>query len=162
MKIEGSHLFKSPGEKVWNCLIDPQVLARCIPGCEKLELAGEGSYNAVLKIGIGALKGTFISHIRLQDKEPLSQYKLVVEGEGGLGLLKGEGLIRLAASGVNHPQRNKREADLRAPVFFPFARSEQKVCHRERHQRAQLQRQPQAHLARWVRQTVRINAFRQT
>ena len=100
MKIEGSHLFKSPGEKVWNCLIDPQVLARCIPGCEKLELAGEDSYNAVLKIGIGALKGTFISHIRLQDKQPLFQYKLVVEGEGGLGFLKGEGLIRLAASGA--------------------------------------------------------------
>jgi len=100
LKIEGSHLFKSPGEKVWNCLIDPQVLARCIPGCEKMELAGEDSYNAVLKIGIGALKGTFISHIRLQDKEPLSQYKLVVEGEGGLGFLKGEGLIRLAASGA--------------------------------------------------------------
>ena len=71
MKIEGSHLFKSPGEKVWNCLIDPQVLARCIPGCEKLELAGEDSYNAVLKIGIGALKGTFISHIRLQDRTEL-------------------------------------------------------------------------------------------
>ena len=100
MKIEGAHLFKSPREKVWNCLIDPQLLARCIPGCEKMELTGEDSYKAVLKIGIGALKGTFNGHIRLQDKQPLSQYKLVVEGEGGPGFLKGEGLIRLEASGT--------------------------------------------------------------
>jgi carbon monoxide dehydrogenase subunit G len=100
LKIEGSHLFKSPRERVWNCLIDPQVLARCLPGCEKMELAGEDAYNAVLKIGIGALKGAFSSQIRLQEKQPPFQYKLVVEGKGGPGFLKGEGLIRLEESGT--------------------------------------------------------------
>ena len=65
-----------------------------------MELAGEDSYNAVLKIGIGALKGAFSGHVRLQDKQPPSQYKLAVEGKGGLGFLKGEGLIRLEESGA--------------------------------------------------------------
>ena len=64
-----------------------------------MEADGEDSYNATLKIGIGSIKGTFIGPIRMQDKQPMSQYKLSVEGKGGPGFLSGEGVIRLEDSG---------------------------------------------------------------
>ena len=99
MKIEGSHLFKAPRERVWACLTDPQVISRCIPGCERMDPEGEDSYAAILKIGIGAIKGTFTGRIQLQDKQPMSQYKLKVEGKGGPGFLSGEGTIRLEDRG---------------------------------------------------------------
>jgi len=95
LKIEGSYLFKAAKEKVWNCLTDPQVIAKCIPGCESMEATGEDSYDAVLKIGIGAIKGTFKGRVRMQDKQPPSQYKLGIEGKGAPGFLSGQGVIRL-------------------------------------------------------------------
>jgi uncharacterized protein len=101
LKIEGSHLFKAPRQKVWNFLTDPRVLSKCIPGCERLETTGEDTYNAVLKAGIGAVRGTFVSQIRMQGKQPASQYKLVVEGKGTPGFLKGEGIIRLEEAGAD-------------------------------------------------------------
>ena len=101
MKIEGSYLFKAPKEKVWTCLTDPEVIAKCIPGGESMEATGDDSYNAVLKIGIGAIKGTFTGRIRIQDKQPPSQYKLGVEGKGTAGFLSGQGVIRLEESGAD-------------------------------------------------------------
>jgi uncharacterized protein len=95
LKIEGFHLIKAPREKVWDFLTDPRVISKCLPGCERLETSGEDAYNAVLKAGIGAVKGTFVSQIRMEGKQAPTQYKLVVEGKGTPGFLKGEGIIRL-------------------------------------------------------------------
>jgi uncharacterized protein len=65
-----------------------------------MEPSGEDSYTLTLKIGIGAIKGSFTGRVRLQDKEPASQYRLCVDGKGGPGFLSGEGLIRLEDSGT--------------------------------------------------------------
>ena len=95
MKIEGACAMAFPRARIWRCLTDPQVIGRCLPGCEKMEAIGPDLYEAVLKIGIGAIKGTFSSHIRMQILEPGVQYQLAVEGKGAIGFLKGEGLISL-------------------------------------------------------------------
>lgn len=95
MKIEGSHPMAAPRERVWKYLTDPNVIAKCLPGCEKMEAVEQDLYEATLKIGIGAMKGTFSSHIRMQTIESGRQYKLAVEGKGAIGFLKGEGVITL-------------------------------------------------------------------
>ena len=42
-----------------------------------------------------------MGQIRIEDKQPTSQYTLTVEGKGGPGFLSGEGVIRLEDSGVD-------------------------------------------------------------
>jgi uncharacterized protein len=95
LKIEGSYLMAFPRETVWKALTDPQVIAKCLPGCEKMEALGEDLYEATLKIGIGAVKGTFRSQIRMQVLSRGQQYRLAVEGKGAIGFLKGDGVITL-------------------------------------------------------------------
>ena len=68
MKLEGSYEVKAPRQKVWDAFLDPAVLQKAIPGCEKLELVGPDEYKATLKIGVAAVKGTFEGKVRLQDK----------------------------------------------------------------------------------------------
>ena len=75
-----------------------------------MEAIGEDLYDATLKIGIGAMKGTFSSHIRMQVISPNSHYKLAVEGKGAIGFLKGGGEIQLEDSGEN--ARIKYEGDV--------------------------------------------------
>lgn len=84
-----------PRQRVWQGLTDPQMIGRCLPGCEKMDSIGPDLYEATLKIGIGAVKGTFSSHIRMEILDPGKQYKLTVEGKGAIGFLKGEGVISL-------------------------------------------------------------------
>jgi carbon monoxide dehydrogenase subunit G len=95
LKVEGSYLMAFPRETVWKALTDPQVIAKCLPGCEKMEALGEDLYEATLKIGIGAVKGTFSSRIRMQVLSGGQQYRLAVEGKGAIGFLKGDGVITL-------------------------------------------------------------------
>src|SRR5688572_29194885 len=98
MKIEGTQTLGAPRERVYQALIDPEVLQRSIPGCEKLELIGENTYAATLRAGVGSIKGEFQSTVRLEDMRPPEHYRIVVEGKGGPGFLKGTGDLDLAES----------------------------------------------------------------
>ena len=95
MKIEGAQELNAGRERVYNSLIDPVVLQRCIPGCEKLESTGENSYSARLRAGVGSIKGVFDGNVRLEDLQPPSRYRMIVDGKGQPGFLKGNGEINL-------------------------------------------------------------------
>jgi hypothetical protein len=99
MKIEGSHQLLADRERVFRALMDPEVLKRCIPGCEKLEKTAQDEYSAWLRAGIGAIKGVFSGKIRLEDINPPERYKMIIEGKGQPGFIKGAGAITLEESG---------------------------------------------------------------
>ena len=96
MKLEGSYDIPVPHERVWSAFLDPETLRQAIPGCEKLEAAGDGEYKATMKIGVAAVKGTFEGKVRLFDLKPPDSYRMSVEGSGGPGFIRGETQISLA------------------------------------------------------------------
>src|SRR5882762_4811766 len=95
MKIEGTHFLNAPRARVYESLIDPDVLQRCIPGCERLETTGENTYSATIRIGVGAIKGVFTGTVKLEDMRPPEHYRIVVEGKGAPGFVKGSGDLDL-------------------------------------------------------------------
>jgi len=99
MKIEGTHLLHAPRDRVYRSLIDPEVLERCIPGCERLELSGENNYSATIRAGAGSIKGVFNGSVRLEDMRAPEHYRIVVEGKGAPGFMKGAGDLDLVAQG---------------------------------------------------------------
>lgn len=98
--------MRAPRERVYKVMIDPAVLQRCIPGCEKLESTGENSYSVTLKAGVGAIKGIFTGTVHIEEMQPPSHYRIVVSGKGQPGFLKGSGIIDLedrdGATAVNY------------------------------------------------------------
>jgi carbon monoxide dehydrogenase subunit G len=96
MKIEGSADIPAPRERVWKAFLDPATLAQAIPGCEKLEVAGEGEFRAIMKVGVAAIKGTFEGKVRLSDLEPPNRYRMAVEGTGSPGFVRGEASMELS------------------------------------------------------------------
>jgi len=95
MKIEGTQELRAPRERVYQALVDPEVLQRCIPGCERLEKTAEDTYSARLRTGVGAIKGDFQSTVRLEEMRPPEHYRIVVDGKGGPGFVKGSGNLDL-------------------------------------------------------------------
>jgi len=98
MKIEGTHQLSAPRDRVYQLLVDPAVLQRCIPGCERLELTAENTYSATIRAGVGAIKGVFTGTVRLEEMRPPDHYRIVVEGKGAPGFLKGAGNLDLEAA----------------------------------------------------------------
>ncbi len=95
VKIEGSYTFNAPREKVWEVLLDPKVMAQCIPGCEGLNQIGPDQYEATMKVGIAAVKGSYKGKVTIKDKQPPSHYVLSGEGAGGPGFMQGDVAIDL-------------------------------------------------------------------
>jgi hypothetical protein len=98
MKIEGTYKIPARREIVWQGLMNPEVLARSLPGCQGLRLNGDGSYSAEMNVGIAAVKGSYHGSIGILDAVAPERYRLKVEGQGTGGFLKGEGLLTLAGA----------------------------------------------------------------
>jgi carbon monoxide dehydrogenase subunit G len=95
MKIEGTHEIHAPRETVYNAITDPQILQRCIPGCQVLDKTDENTYVATMKAGVGSVKGTFKGNVRLEDMQPPTHYRMIVDGKGAPGFVKGTGIFNL-------------------------------------------------------------------
>ena len=95
LKIEGNCTFDAPPERVWQVLLDPKVMAQCMPGCESLNEVGPDQYEATMKVGIAAVKGTYKGKVSIKDKQPPTHYVLSGEGSGGPGFMRGEVAIDL-------------------------------------------------------------------
>ncbi|HEX7286448.1 MAG TPA: carbon monoxide dehydrogenase subunit G [Candidatus Angelobacter sp.] len=99
MKIEGIQKISAPREQVFDALTDPAVLQKCIPGCEQMEKTGENQYSAKLSAGVGPVKGVFTATVSLEDLRRPEHYKLVVEGKGQPGFVKGAGELEFLDDG---------------------------------------------------------------
>ena len=95
MKIDGSYTFNAPRERVWQVLLDPKVLAQCVPGCESLNEVGPDQYEAIMKVGVASVKGTYKGKVSIKDKQPPSHYVLSGEGSGGPGFMQGDVAVEL-------------------------------------------------------------------
>ncbi len=99
MKLEGTHQLNAPRQRVYQLLVDPEVLRRCIPGCESLERTAENTYSVTIRAGVGSIKGIFKGNVKLEDMRPPEHYRIVVDGKGTQGFLKGSGDLELEEQG---------------------------------------------------------------
>lgn len=97
--IDGSGEMEVPTspEEVWNILLDPEQMARIVPGCEKLDKVGENSFAGVVMLGAGPVKGRFDAKIDLTDLDKPHRASLVGAADGPLGSSRGTGHFELRA-----------------------------------------------------------------
>ena len=99
MKLATSAVVPGPRERVFAALVDPEILRRCIPGCETLTASGPDAYEATLRIGVAGLKGSYGGKAAIRDKHPPESLTLSFEGKGGPGFVRGSAAIVLTEEG---------------------------------------------------------------
>lgn len=104
MRLSSTYLFDAPRETVWTLLLDPDVLAQCLPGCESFQAAGDDIYRATLNVGVAAVSGRYEGTVRIVDRQAPSRYRLTVDGKGRGGFVKGEAEVSLAAGEAGERQ----------------------------------------------------------
>lgn len=97
MKISGSSQLPFTPERTYALMQDPAVLARAIPGCESLERTGDNEYRMKMKMMLASFSGAFEGKVRLIDPTPPTSFRMIVEGSGKIGFMKGEGVLTLSA-----------------------------------------------------------------
>jgi carbon monoxide dehydrogenase subunit G len=105
LKIGGSYELPLPPARAYAVLQDPVILARCMPGCDHLSRIGataEGhvAYEMKMKMVISSIQGLFAGTVTVADPKEPSSFRLIVEGKGKAGFMKGEGLLTFIESGA--------------------------------------------------------------
>lgn len=96
MKISGSYTLPLGRERAYQIMQDPEILARAIPGCESLERIGPDEYSMKMKMALASLSGAFEGKVRITEQTPPESFRLVVQGSGRVGFVKGDGLLKLS------------------------------------------------------------------
>ena len=80
MLIEEKFAVKSPVQKIWESLLNPEIVGLCIPGCEKVETINDKEYDSIIKAKVGFIAVRFKIHTVIEEIVP---YKLIrTAGEG--------------------------------------------------------------------------------
>jgi len=96
LDIKGEYQIACDRQRVWEALNDAEVLAKCIPGCESIEMQSPTSLNARIMASIGPVKSKFDTHISLENLNPPAGYTLTGESKGGpAGFGRGSADVRL-------------------------------------------------------------------
>ena len=96
MQQTGDYRIAAPRDEVWRALNDPDILARCIDGCESMTRISDTTFEATVKAKVGPVSAGFKADIALSDLNPPSSYTLAVGVKGGAaGFGKGSAKVAL-------------------------------------------------------------------
>jgi carbon monoxide dehydrogenase subunit G len=93
MRFAGSVPIRQSRDRVWICLTDPQAVGGCVPDLEQLEVTDESHFRAVVRAGIGPVRGKFSFDVAWQDLNEPSHARMTARGKApGSGVTVDSGM----------------------------------------------------------------------
>lgn len=100
MELKDERRIAASREVVFAALNDPEVLRKCIPGCESLDKLSDTEMKATVALRIGPVTARFQGRVELSNIDPPSGYTIMGEGSGGpAGAARGGADVKLVADG---------------------------------------------------------------
>ncbi len=99
VKISGTYRFDAAPERVWDALLDPEVVRDCIPGVQDFAAVTPDSYRVEVGVKVGVFSGSLTGTLEIFDKQPITSYRMGVRGAGPMTNLAGDALVSLADDG---------------------------------------------------------------
>lgn len=82
MRFSDKHWVPTDPASTWTALHDPDILQRCIAGCEKLERLTETEYAITLRTSLHRQPTRVRGKILLSDREPPHRCQVAFQGSG--------------------------------------------------------------------------------
>lgn len=100
MEQTGEYRIAAGRDEVWTALNDPDVLARCLAGCQAMEKVADDRFDARIKAKVGPVQATFDAQLTLADVDPPERYTIHANVKGGAaGFARGRAEVSLAEAG---------------------------------------------------------------
>ena len=105
MKFTGENVLDAPVDQAWDALLDPSVLVRTIPGCERLEaldpaVSGDNAYAMTVTAGVASIKGTYAGSCVLTDLVEHESLVMKLDGAGAPGTIGATVNVRFTPEGA--------------------------------------------------------------
>lgn len=84
LNYDGQEQINANYAAVWDFINNPEKVAHCLPDVDKIDITGDKSFTAHVKVGIGPVKGKFKFDVQLEP-QPENQKMMVKLRGGGLG-----------------------------------------------------------------------------
>lgn len=96
MEILGNQLIPATQQEVWDALNNPEILKKCLPGCQSVERINPDLYKVIITAAIGPLKAKFNGTLHVTEANVPHSCTLIFEGQGGaVGFGKGSSSVEL-------------------------------------------------------------------
>ena len=100
MELTDEIRIAAPKRVVYDALQDPEVLKRCIPGCEELDKISDNELEAKVVLKVGPVKAKFGGNVELDTAGAPDAFSLTGQGNGGAaGHAKGGASVTLTEDG---------------------------------------------------------------
>lgn len=118
--LQASDSVEMPGdpETVFNAMLDPEILAKIIPGCHDLQAVGDNAYQADVTVGVGMIRARYKADVNLSELDPPNALKLGGVGRSAMGTAEGSARVRLTAI---EGQRTRLDYEYEAAIGGKFA-----------------------------------------
>ena len=83
VKIESSFVVPASREAVWRFIQSAHEVGACVPGCESVDILGDGRFKAKVRVKVGPIKALFNVHIERLDEERMQYASYSTRGEEG-------------------------------------------------------------------------------
>lgn len=84
MHVERSFSIAAPIDRVWRFIMTPDEVGPCMPGCQKVEIAGPGKYRAIIGVKVGPIRTAFTFDVETVEERPPEFALFAIRGnEGG-------------------------------------------------------------------------------
>ena len=84
LKYGGEYTIKLPREEVWKFITDPNKVVPCIPDLIESNIESDNRFQAIVKVGVGPVRGKFKLNCELSPIEPGTAMAMPIKG-GGMG-----------------------------------------------------------------------------
>lgn len=113
MELNDEIIIQAPRDRVYAALNDPEILKRCIPGCEELIKHSDTDLQARVVLKVGPVKAKFGGEVQLNTAGAPGQFSLTGQGNGGpAGFAKGGADVTLEADGEQTILRYAAKAEI--------------------------------------------------
>ena len=95
MKLQGDYRFQLSQEKLWDALMDPELVKECIPGVKTFAPISADKYRVEVSMRVGIVSAAYSGTMEIVDRVAPSSYRMIVRGSGVRTNLTAEGEISL-------------------------------------------------------------------
>ncbi len=81
MELEKTLTIAAPRSRVWELLLDPKVMAGCVPGTQSVEVISDVEYLAEIKVKISFVAARFKVRTRIVESRPPDYLRIEGTGE---------------------------------------------------------------------------------
>lgn len=81
MEIEQSHVIAAAAQRLWDVLLDPDAMAKCVPGMQSIEVVSDREYLAQVKVKIAFISACFKVRTVVSEMTPPTYLRSESTGE---------------------------------------------------------------------------------